>query len=95
MSAYVVVDIEVIDPVRYEDYKPLAHAAVTAWGGRYVARGGQTEVLEGEWQPRRLVILEFPTVQQAMAWWASDDYSPAKKLRQETARTNMVVVEGM
>jgi len=95
MSAYVVVDIEVIDPVRYEDYKRLAQAAVTACGGRYVARGGQTEVLEGEWQVRRLVILEFPTVQQAKAWWASDEYGPAKKLRQETARTNMVVVEGM
>jgi uncharacterized protein (DUF1330 family) len=95
MSAYVVVDIEVIDPVRYEDYKRLAHAAVTAWGGRYVARGGSTEVLEGDWQPRRLVLLEFPTVQQAKAWWASDEYGPAKKLRQETARTNMVVIEGM
>lgn len=95
MSAYVVVDIEVIDPVRYEEYKTLAAAAVTAWGGRYAARGGQTEVLEGEWQPRRLVILEFPTVQQAKAWWASDEYGPAKKLRQETARTNMVLVEGV
>ena len=95
MSAYVVVDIEVIDPIRYEDYKKMAFAAVTAYGGKYIARGGRAEAVEGDWQPKRLVVLEFPTFDQAKAWWTSDEYGPAKALRQATARTNMIMVEGM
>lgn len=94
MAAYVIVDIEVLDPVRYEDYKKLAAPAVAACGGKYLVRGGATETLEGEWVPRRLVILEFESVEQARAWWASPEYSEAKSLRQQTATTNMILVEG-
>jgi uncharacterized protein (DUF1330 family) len=94
MAAYVIVDIEVLDPVRYEDYKKLAAPAVAACGGKYLVRGGATETLEGEWVPRRLVILEFESVEQARAWWASPEYSEAKGLRQQTATTNMILVEG-
>ena len=94
MSAYVIVDIEVIDPVRYEEYKELAAPTVAAYGGRYVVRGGATETLEGDWVPKRLVVLEFESVEQAKAWWSSPEYAPAKALRQETAHTQMVVAAG-
>jgi uncharacterized protein (DUF1330 family) len=94
MSAYVIVDIEVIDPVRYEEYKKLAAPTVTAYGGRYVVRGGATETLEGDWVPKRFVVLEFESVEQAKAWWSSPEYAPAKALRQKTANTQMVVAEG-
>jgi uncharacterized protein (DUF1330 family) len=94
MSAYIIVDIEVIDPVRYEEYKKLAAPTVTAYGGRYVVRGGATETLEGDWVPKRFVVLEFESVDQAKAWWSSPEYAPAKALRQETANTQMVLAEG-
>ncbi len=95
MAAYVIVDIEVTEPVEYEEYKKKAAPTVTAYGGRYVARGGKAEILEGGWVPRRLVVLEFPTVEQAKAWWSSPEYAEARAIRWRTARTSMVVVEGM
>lgn len=94
MSAYVVVDIDVVDPEGYEEYKKLASAAVNLYGGRYLARGGRCETLEGEWHARRLVILEFENLQRAKAWVNSPEYAPARAIRQKTAHTNMVVVEG-
>jgi len=94
MPAYVVVDIEVTNPSLYERYKELAGAAVAKHGGKYLARGGATTVLEGSWQPKRLVVLEFPSVEKAKAWWASTDYQEAKDIRQNSAKTVMVIVEG-
>jgi uncharacterized protein (DUF1330 family) len=94
MPAYVVVDIEIHDPVRYEEYRRVAPPSIAAYGGRYLVRGGTLDILEGEWQPKRLVVLEFPTVEQARAWWASPEYAPAKALRQASANTDMVVVAG-
>ncbi len=93
MSAYVVVQIVVQDPEAYERYKTLAPPSISAYGGRYVVRGGRSEVLEGSWQPERLVLLEFPTLEQARAWWRSPEYAPAKALRQRSARTEMLLVE--
>jgi len=95
MSAYVIVDIEVTDPVGYEDYKKLAAPTVIQYGGKYVARGGQNEVLEGDWQPHRLVILEFESMDRAKAWLNSPEYAPARALRHKYARTNMIAVEGL
>lgn len=95
MAGLVIVDIEVTDPVRYEDYKRLASASIAAHGGRYLVRGGKSEVLDGDWTPRRLVVLEFPTVEQAKAWRDSPEYGEAKKVREHCARSNMVVVEGV
>jgi len=94
MSAYVIVDIDVFDPAGYEEYKKLASQAVKLYGGRYLARGGQNETLEGEWHAKRLVILEFASLERAKAWLNSPEYEPARALRHKTARTNMVVVEG-
>jgi uncharacterized protein (DUF1330 family) len=95
MPAYVLADIEVRDPERYEKYKALAPPVIAAHGGRYLARGGRTELLEGSWAPERTVILEFPSLEKAKAWWDSLEYAEAKALRQASARTNMLIVEGL
>jgi uncharacterized protein (DUF1330 family) len=95
MSAFVIVDIEVTDPVRYEEYKKLAAPTVAAHGGRYVVRGGKVETLEGEWPTGRFVVLEFPSAASAREWWSSQDYRPAKALRHAAARTKMILVEGV
>jgi uncharacterized protein (DUF1330 family) len=95
MPAYVVVDITVRDRETYERYKQLASSAVAAYGGRYLVRGGATETLEGGWRPSRFVILEFPSVELGRAWWGSQEYGPAKALRQACADTEMVLVEGV
>jgi uncharacterized protein (DUF1330 family) len=94
MAAYVVVEVEVLDAERYETYKPMVPPSLAAYGGRFIVRGGAAETLEGSWSPKRLVILEFPSVERAKAWWGSSEYAEAKALRQATARTQMIVVEG-
>jgi uncharacterized protein (DUF1330 family) len=94
MPAYTVVEVEVEDPVRYEDYKKMVPPSLEPFGGRFLVRGGRVETLEGEWAPKRLVIVEFPSVEKAKAWWSSSEYAEAKALRQATAKTQMIVVEG-
>jgi uncharacterized protein (DUF1330 family) len=95
MSAYVVVQVDVKDPVRYEDYKKLVPPSLAKYGGRFVVRGGQVHPMEGTWAPRRFVLVEFPSVEQAKAWWASADYAEAKALRQATAESQLIIVEGV
>ena len=95
MPAYVIADIEVTDPIRYEEYKGLAPLSIAKYGGRYVARGGEVQVLEGTWTPSRLVILEFPSLDCARQWWASTEYAPAKALRQATSTGRFVVIDGI
>jgi uncharacterized protein (DUF1330 family) len=94
MPAYVVVDIKVTDPQGYDEYKKLAPSAVATYGGKYLARGGQVERLEGDWVPGRLVILEFESVDRAKEWLSSPEYRPARELRHKNATTNMVVIPG-
>jgi uncharacterized protein (DUF1330 family) len=95
MKAYVVVDITVRDAATYDEYKRLAPPSIAQYGGRYIARGGRTGTLEGDWAPTRLVILEFPSFDQARAWWSSPEYAAAKALRQRCADTDMVLLEGL
>ena len=95
MPAYIIVDINITDPVLYEEYKKLTPATLKLYNGRFAARGGATEVLEGDWQPGRIVILEFPSTEQGKKWWNSPEYAPAKKIRQSASATNMIVVEGV
>jgi uncharacterized protein (DUF1330 family) len=95
MPAYVIVNVTVNDPARYEEYKRLASPTVPAYGGRYVARGGPVEVREGGWSPARLVVLEFPSVERARSWWESPEYAPAKAVRQSCADTELVITEGL
>ncbi len=95
MSAYVIVEIEVTDPVGFEEYKKQAHATVLQYGGKYIVRGGATEVVEGDWKPKRIVILEFESMQRAKEWLECEEYCEPRKLRHRTARTNMILVDGM
>ena len=95
MPAYVINDMVVTDPVLFEQYKKLSPPTVAQYGGRFLARGGHTDTLEGEWSPKRLVIIEFPSVAQARAWVDSPEYAPAKRLRQITTISNLIVVEGV
>jgi uncharacterized protein (DUF1330 family) len=95
MPAYVIVETDVSDPDRYEQYKTAASAAVTAHGGRYLARGGDLDVLEGDWRPSRLVVLEFADLAAARRWYDSEQYRQAKELRAGAARLRLVAVQGV
>ena len=94
MPAYVVIDIRVQDPARYEEYKRQAGPSVAAFGGRYLVRGGAVTSLEGDWNPGRFVLLEFPSAARAKEWWDSELYRPIKAIRHATARSQMILVEG-
>lgn len=94
MPAFVIVEVTVHDESGYEDYKKLTPASIAAYDGKFVVRGGKTESLEGPWEPQRMVVLQFPTVERAKQWWASEEYAAAKNIRQRVATTKMIVVEG-
>ncbi len=94
MAAYVIAEIDVTDPAGYEGYRRLGPPTIAAYGGKFVVQGGKVEVLEGDWVPKRLVVLEFESVERAKKWWDSKEYSAAKRVRQKTAVTNMIIVEG-
>lgn len=94
MTAYAIFDVDVTDTERYEEYKKLVPSSIAAYGGKFVVRGGGPEVLEGEWAPRRIVMLEFPTVEIARQWLDSPEYAEARALRQIAATTNAIVVQG-
>jgi uncharacterized protein (DUF1330 family) len=95
MPAYIVVEIDVHNPTEYEDYKKLTPGSLVNFQGKFIVRGGNTETLEGDWSPKRFVMIEFPTLELAKAWWTSEEYAPAKALRQRTASSKMIVVEGI
>jgi uncharacterized protein (DUF1330 family) len=95
MAAYVVVNVTIRDPERYEEYRRRATPTVGAYGGRYIARGGAVDVREGNWSPSRLVILEFPDMERARAWWSSPEYEPLKAIRQSCADTQLIITEGV
>jgi uncharacterized protein (DUF1330 family) len=95
MPAYVIVETDITDPEQYEQYKAASPGAVAAGGGRFVVRGGELAVLEGDWNPSRLVVLEFPDLEAAKAWYASEQYQAAKQLREGAASLKMVAVAGV
>jgi uncharacterized protein (DUF1330 family) len=95
MAAYFIVDVDVRNPQAYEAYKQAAAASIAQYGGRYLVRGGKHEVLEGTWRPTRLVVLEFPTVEAAKRWYASEEYGKAKPIRLQHAEGHLVLVEGV
>src|SRR6266480_1237375 len=94
MSAYVIAEIEITDPAAYEEYRRQVPAVVGRYGGKYTVRGGKVEPLEGGWSPKRLAVLEFPTLEEALKWYRSPEYAPLIKLRQKASRGRMVLVEG-
>ena len=95
MATYVINDMEITDPVTFDQYKQLSPATVAQYGGRFLVRGGAIEPQEGHWSPKRLVVLEFPSVEQARAWIDSPEYAPARRLRQLSATSNLIVVDGV
>ncbi len=96
MSAWVIVDTKIENPDAYEEYKALARPIVEKYGGIYRARGGKMKVLEGDlWEPARLVVLEFPDMESAEAFYHSSEYEPAKLMRQSNAKCTCAVVEGV
>jgi uncharacterized protein (DUF1330 family) len=95
MAAYVIAQVDVNDPERYADYRKMVPTSLEAYGGKFIARGGNAEVLEGEKQlPGRLVIIEFESMERAKAWWASEEYRDAKALRQATSNGTLFLIEG-
>ena len=95
MSAYFIVDLEVTDAAGIEEYRKQVPATIAKYGGRYLVRGGKHETLEGDWSPRRVIVLEFPSVEQAKRWYDCEEYRGPKALRFKTARTNLILVEGV
>ncbi len=95
MSVYLIADIEVTDPAGFEEYKQRVPAVIAAHGGRYLARGGANEVLEGTWRPKRNAIIEFPSRAAFKVFWESAEYRPLRELRERSAKSNLVVIEGL
>lgn len=94
MKAYVIAEIEVTDQAIYDDYRKQVLATIDKYNGRFLVRGGKTETLEGGWAPKRLIVLEFPSMEQATKWYRSPEYAPLITLRQRGARGRLVAVEG-
>jgi uncharacterized protein (DUF1330 family) len=96
MAAYVIVDVEVLNPEPYEEYRKQVPATLQPYGGRFIVRGGKYQTLEGEWEPQRIVVLEFPSMEQARAWYNSPEYQDVMSIREEHARTHfLTLVEGV
>lgn len=95
MAAFIIADIDITDPQGFEVYRQLVAPTIEAGGGRYRVRGGSVSVLEGKWQPRRMVVLEFESLASARAWYDSEAYAPIRAIRQRSATANVVLVEGL
>ena len=94
MPAYVIADIEVKDPARFEEYRNQVTPLIAKYGGKYLVRGGEVERVEGDWSPKRLVVLEFESLEKARQFYFSDDYEPVKQIRIEATISNLVLVDG-
>jgi uncharacterized protein (DUF1330 family) len=95
MAAYVIVEVSVKDPAIYEEYRKLTPGSLAAYDGKFRVRGGEVFSLEGDWDPERIVVVEFPSVERAREWWNSEPYSKARAIRQRSAETKMIIVEGV
>ena len=95
MAAFLVVDIDVSNPAQFEEYKKLAPAAIARYGGRYLIRGGAYEVIEGDWKPQRLTLVEFDSMEKAKAFYYSPEYQAAIKARKGAANMKMLLVQGI
>lgn len=93
-KGYIIAEVTVNNPAAYEEYKKLTPISLKQYQGKFIVRGGQATSLEGGWQPQRVVVLEFPSIKLAKDWWASEEYAPAKEIRQKHASTKMIAIEG-
>ena len=94
MAAYVLVDFEIIDAEGFREYARRVGTTIASYGGTYLVQGATAETLEGDWSPRRLVILEFANIEQAKGWYTSEEYAAIKAIRHKTAHTHIIVVSG-
>jgi len=95
MTGYVIAEIHVKDAALFEEYRKRVPDTIARYGGRYLVRGGAVESTEGGWAPKRLVVLEFPSVEDARRWYHSPEYAPLLAMRQKAAETKAVIVEGV
>jgi uncharacterized protein (DUF1330 family) len=95
MAGYIVADIEITDPDEYQKYAQQTAATIERYGGKFLVRGGRSETLEGDWKTKRIVILEFPSVEQAKTWYDSPEYSAIKGIRHRSAISNILLVHGV
>lgn len=95
MSAYVIAQLNITDPEGFEEYRKLVPGTIAQYGGKYIVRGGKMEVLEGQANPERIVVIEFENLERAKQWWSCAEYRDAKALRQRTAQTELIIVEGV
>ena len=95
MSAYMIVDIEIHDAAAYDEYRKVVGATLAQYGGKFVVRGGKIDVLEGGWNPKRIVVLEFESVASARQWYDSEEYRVPKQIRMRASKGNIVLVEGI
>jgi uncharacterized protein (DUF1330 family) len=94
MPAYVIAEVNVTDPKLYDEYRRMVPATIEKYGGRFLVRGGTIESKEGGWMPPRLVVVEFPSMERARAWYHSDEYAPALALRKRASQGKLILVEG-
>lgn len=95
MPAYVIVDVQVHDPEGYAEYRQLSGTSVAQYGGQFIVRGGAVEVAEGDWQPGRFVVIQFPSMEQAKTWYNSPEYTTARAIRQHYSTGKLLFVEGV
>ena len=95
MAAYLIAQVNVTDPETFVQYSSRVPGVIEQYGGRYLVRGGATEAIEGSWRPARLVVVEFPSMQQLKRFYHSDEYAPLIELRNQSARTDMTFAEGI
>jgi len=95
MAAYIIVDLTVTDLPTMEEYRKLVPATLAKYGGRFLVRGGAHQTVEGDWKPNRLVVLEFPSTEQAKRWYDSEEYREPKAMRLRAGRANLIMVEGV
>jgi uncharacterized protein (DUF1330 family) len=95
MPAYLISTIEITDPAGYEEYRKLVAPVLQQYGGRFIVRGGAVHYLEGQWQPKRVVVVEFENVERARAFSDAPEYAQAKAIRQRTSNSSVIVVEGL
>jgi uncharacterized protein (DUF1330 family) len=95
MPAYVIAEVTTTDQTLMDEYRKQVPATIAAYGGRFIVRGGSPDTREGDWKPARLVVIEFPSVEQARRWYDSEEYKEPKALRMKAARANVVIVEGV
>ena len=94
MPGYIIANVEIHDEDAYAEYRKQVPATLEAYDGRFVVRGGPVERLEGDWEPNRIVVLEFPSVERAREWWDSEEYREPKALRQAASSGTLLLVEG-